>query len=170
MQVYAYICKKLKRRSLDRVCRAMVVWPGSLCFMAGYSPKPLIEKLGIKPDMKVAIIGSPPGFKSALVLPRGLVYAEHGQDFDAVMYFTPSLTTLRAKMRSLRRMLKPNGMLWVCWPKASGPMLSDIKEADIRQLALGLQLVDVKVVAIDNTWSGLKLVIPLAYRAQSKMA
>lgn len=142
----------------------MVLRPGSLCFMAGYSPKPLIDKLGIKSGMKVAIIGSPRGFKSALVLPHGVIYAEHGQDFDVVMYFTPSLTTLRAKIRSLRRMLKPNGMVWVCWPKATGPMLSDIKEDDIRQLALGLQLVDVKVVAIDNTWSGLKLVIPVANR------
>lgn len=138
--------------------------------MASYSPKSLIDKLGVKPGMKIAIVGSPPGFKSALVLPRGVEYAEHGRDFNIVMYFSNSFGKLRAKMRTLRRMIKEDGAIWICWPKSrrdwtqSSPLLGDFKEDDIRKLALSLQLVDVKVVAVNETWSGLKLVVPVALR------
>lgn len=132
--------------------------------MASYAPKPLIDKLGIKSGMKVAILGSPRGFKSALVLPKGVEYAEHGREFDVVMYFSNSFEKLRAKMRTLRRMIDEDGAIWICWPKTGAAVLGDVQEDDIRQLALMLQLVDVKVVAINETWSGLKLVIPVALR------
>jgi hypothetical protein len=80
------------------------------------------------------------------------------------MYFTNSFTELRAKMRTLRRMIKATGAIWICWPKTGARLLGDFKEDDIRRLALDLKLVDVKVAAIDETWSGLKLVVPVALR------
>ena len=132
--------------------------------MAEYSKTPLIDKVGIKENMKIAIIGAPRGFKASLILDRNVEYAEHGRDFDIVMYFSNSFGKLRAKMRTLRRMIKENGAVWVCWPKKGAKLLGDFHEDDIRRLALDFQLVDVKVIAINETWSGLKLVVPVALR------
>lgn len=132
--------------------------------MAGYTKTPLIAKVGVKENMKIAILGAPLGFKAELLGHAKVNYAEHGRDFDVVMYFSNSLSKLRAKIRTLRRMMKENGALWICWPKKGAKLLGDFSENDIRRLALSLQLVDVKVIAINETWSGLKLVIPVALR------
>ena len=132
--------------------------------MAGYSPQPLIEKLGIKSGMKIAILDSPKAFTSTLKLPNDIGIAKQGKEFDAIMYFSNSFGALRKKLPALRNMIKQDGMIWICWPKTGAKLLGDFKEDDVRRLAIGLQLVDVKVAAVDETWSGLKLVIPVALR------
>lgn len=132
--------------------------------MAGYSQTPLIDKLGIKDGMKVAILGTTRARKASMLKDRKVEYAEHGLHFDVVMYFSKSFSELRVQMPTLRRMINDNGMIWICWPKKAAKLLCDFSENDIRRLAIETQLIDVKVIAVDETWSGLKLVIPVALR------
>ena len=134
--------------------------------MSGYSQTPLEKKLGFKPGMKVAIQGAPRGFLAGLDLPAKVKIDTHGQDHDMVIYFVNSFAQLKAKMRTLRRMIKQEGMIWICWPKLGGKLLRDFNEDDIRRLAISFQLVDVKVISVNEAWSGLKLVVPTALRTK----
>ncbi len=129
--------------------------------MAGYSGTPLAKKLGIKPGMIVHVVNAP-GDYTALVdpFPQDVVISskpEHG--LDLVHVFTKSRLELVAFLKALQKKIKQSGIIWVSWPKKSSGIPSEVTEDVVRQIALPLGLVDVKVCAVDETWSGLKLVI-----------
>ncbi|MFN2570492.1 MAG: DUF3052 domain-containing protein [Gemmatimonadales bacterium] len=134
--------------------------------MAGYSPRSLVDKLGIKAGMRVAIIGAPPAFRSLLgQLPDGVTVATTARGaLPFIHFFTKRRATLEAKLPMLLRALVPDGTLWVSWPKKASGVATDITEDVIRAVALPTGLVDVKVAAIDDVWSGLKLVRRLRHR------
>ena len=128
--------------------------------MAGYSGRPLVEKLGIKPDTRIAILNAPRGYRTTLgKLPPGVrVAAAPRGSFPFIQCFTTSRTALEAKFAALVRALEPAGALWVSWPKRASGVATDVTEDVVRAVALAGGLVDVKVAAIDDVWSGLKLV------------
>lgn len=134
--------------------------------MAGYSKRTLVDKLGIKPGDRVLIVNAPPGYRETLGdLPQGAVRLSEVQPpVDFIHLFTSTQGELRQKLPGLRAALKPNGMFWVSWPKKAEKMPTDLTENIIREIAIENRLVDVKVAAVDETWSGLKLVIRLKDR------
>ena len=128
---------------------------------AGYSGTPLVRKLGFKPGMRVHYAAAPDGF-AALVgeLPDGVrVLARPAADLDLVVLFVRERAELERRLGALHAKLRQDGMLWVAWPKRASRVLTDMTEDVVRDVALPRGLVDVKVCAIDGTWSGLKLVI-----------
>lgn len=133
---------------------------------AGYSRKPLVLKLGIKPGFRLAVI-NPPTHYAALVepLPAGVTFhdLQDGQ-LDCVHLFVTVYADFAQRLSFAKAQIVPNGMLWVSWPKKASKMPTDVTEDRIRMLALTTGLVDVKVCAVDTIWSGLKLVIPVAER------
>jgi hypothetical protein len=125
--------------------------------MAGYSGKPLAQKLGIKADMKVTAINAPPSYRKLLgQLPAGVKFSA-GNEF--VHLFTKRRENLEKQLSILRRKVADTGTVWVSWPKKSSGVATDITEDVIRAVALPLGFVDVKVCAVDETWSGLKLMV-----------
>jgi hypothetical protein len=129
---------------------------------AGYSGTPLWKKLGYKPGMVAHADGAPGHYRSLLALPAEVkvtwaARARPGLGF--VHLFTGEASVLRAKLQAYRGTLAPDGVLWVSWPKKSSGVRTDITEDTIRSVALPLGLVDIKVCAVDGTWSGLKLMI-----------
>ena len=133
---------------------------------AGYSGTPLIKKLGIKPGMRAVVLDPPPGYVATLGdLPDGVPLEDslNGR-FDFIHLFAHSRQTLEARFPDLRAALDPAGMLWVSWPKKASKMPTDLNENIVRDIGLAGGLVDVKVAAIDATWSGLKFVYRLADR------
>jgi hypothetical protein len=134
--------------------------------VAGYSARSLVEKLGIKPRTRIAIINPPRGFRVTLgKLPAGVtVAARAGGTFPFIHFFTRERAALERDLPKLLRALTPDGALWVSWPKKSSGVLTDITEDVVRAVALPTGLVDVKVAAVDEVWSGLKLVRRLANR------
>ena len=136
---------------------------------AGYSGTPLPKKLGIKPGHRIRLIGAPAGFGDTLgELPRPVEIVagdgEGGAPLDLVLFFTDSADALRARFGALAASLTPAGMLWVAWPKKASKVPTDLTEDVVRHIALERGMVDVKVCAIDATWSGLKLVYRLVDR------
>ena len=129
--------------------------------MAGYSGTPLAQKLGIKPRQKVATLGAPAGYRKLLApLPEGVSFTtEIAADAPFVHLFEKDRKTLQKELKRLRRLLADAGVLWVSWPKKSSGLTTDITEDVIREVCLPLAFVDVKVCAVDETWSGLKLMI-----------
>jgi hypothetical protein len=128
----------------------------------GYSGTPLPKKLGIKDGAQIAILHAPAGYVKSL----GVKAAnELRSDLDFVQFFTKSLSELEKQLPRLRKAIKPEGMIWISWPKKSSKVATDLTEDIIRETALALKLVDVKVCAVDETWSGLKLVIPVKERS-----
>ena len=134
--------------------------------MAGYSGTPLARKLGIKPDSRVWVKDAPPGYKKLVSpLPDGVVLMTRpGKDLDLIHVFTRSRKQLAGTLPSLLARIKRDGVIWVSWPKKSSGVASDLTEDRVREFALPLKLVDVKVCAVDETWSGLKLVIRKQFR------
>jgi hypothetical protein len=128
---------------------------------AGYSGTPLVAKLGFKAGMKVAIVGAPEGFGALLgALPEGVVTsARLGGSKDMVIVFVTERAVLAKRLDALRKAIAPDGMVWVAWPKRASGVKTDITEDVVREVVLPTGLVDVKVCAIDETWSGLKVVI-----------
>jgi hypothetical protein len=128
---------------------------------AGYSGTPLAKKLGFKPGMKVAFLGAPDGFDATLGgLPDGVGVARRlGAGKDLVIVFVTERTDLARRIEALKGAIAPDGMVWVAWPKKASRVPTDLTEDVVRDVALPVGLVDVKVCAIDATWSGLKLVI-----------
>jgi hypothetical protein len=125
---------------------------------AGYSGTPLIEKLGVKPGMRVAVLGAPEGL--ALELPDGVTRSSRlGGHRDMVVFFTTERRKLEDKLGALRAAIAPDGMVWVAWPKKASKVATDMSEDVVREVVLPTGLVDVKVCAIDDVWSGLKVVI-----------
>lgn len=132
----------------------------------GYSGTPLLKKLGIKNAHRVLVAGEPSSYWAALgKLPQGCeVCGSRAGNLDFVHFFSASRSTLRRRMPGLRKKIKPDGMIWVSWPKKSSGVASTVSEDVVREVAFENQLVDVKVCTVDETWSGLKLVIRLEDR------
>ncbi len=125
---------------------------------AGYSGTPLIDKLGIKPDARTQFVGAPNDFFTFLgTAPKGARTASKGA-VDFAMLFARAKADLVKGFPPLRDKLEPNGMLWVAWPKKTSGVDTDLTEGVVRTLGLEFGLVDVKVCAVDDTWSGLKFV------------
>jgi len=134
--------------------------------VAGYSGTPLEKKLGIKTGTRLAVIGGPPGFAGTLELPPGAaVAARLGARVDLVIFFTVSRQDLDRRLPAFARTVAPAGAVWVAWPKRASKVSTDVTEDVVREIALPLGLVDTKVCAIDETWSGLRLVWRLSARS-----
>src|SRR5262245_27393007 len=132
---------------------------------AGYSGTPLAKKLGFKPGEPLWASGMPKSVEAELdaqVQPRYL--ARPTKALAAAHVFHTKAAKLGAELESLRGRLAPDGMIWVSWPKKAAKVQTDITEDVIRAIALPMGYVDVKVCAVDETWSGLKLVIRKALR------
>ena len=126
--------------------------------MAGYSGTPLVAKLGIKPRSRVSFRNEQRGFRALLVgLPPDIIEAKRGT-LDLAVLFVTDFSSLRREFSVLMNRLAPSGALWVSWPKKSSGVATDLNENLIRNHGLAEGLVDVKVCAIDETWSGLKFV------------
>jgi hypothetical protein len=129
--------------------------------MAGYSKTPLAQKLGIKAGTHVAALGAPTDYRKWLApLPEAVSFsdrAKRGSNF--VHLFATERRKLEKELKRLRSLLDDAGVLWISWPKKSSGVASDITEDVIRDVCLPLGFVDVKVCAVDDTWSGLKLMI-----------
>ncbi|TGL44351.1 DUF3052 domain-containing protein [Leptospira perdikensis] len=129
---------------------------------AGYSGKPLIEKLGIKESMILHFINLPSKdfIKDWGTLPKQIQILDKPKSgLDMIHFFTLSSKEYFQKLPKLIKFIKPTGMIWISWPKKSAKIPSDMNEDLIRNFALELGLVDIKVCAVDEIWSGLKLVI-----------
>jgi hypothetical protein len=133
---------------------------------AGYSGTPLAKKLGIKAGSTVHPVGAPPGYRELLApLPPGVGWATRvSAEVDLVHLFVTERRALATALRRLRKALASDAVLWVSWPKKAAKVATDITEDVIREVALPLGFVDVKVCAVDATWSGLKLVVRKALR------
>jgi hypothetical protein len=137
--------------------------------MAGYSGTPLAKKLGIKPGSHVFVDGAPMAYGQFLApMPDGVcVQPAVDSSTDIVHLFSTSKAELAAAVRRTLRHLRPDAALWVSWPKKASRVATDVTEDAIRELALPLGLVDVKVCAVDDVWSGLKLVLRKEHRPAS---
>jgi hypothetical protein len=130
--------------------------------MAGYSGTPLWKKLGYKAGTAALVDGAPAGYCALLGLPAQIRVAwlpGPRLDMGFVHVFATSAARLRAKLVSHRRRIAPDGVIWVSWPKRASGVSTDLTEDVVRDLALPLGLVDIKVCAVDEVWSGLKLMI-----------
>ncbi len=139
--------------------------------MAGYSGKPLAQKLGIKAGAVVAVIGAPSGYRALLgPLPAGVRFSTIEKDPDLIHYFCTERARFAKDLPILRKKMRDDAMLWISWPKKSAGLPSTMTEDVVRELALPIGLVDTKVCAVDETWSGLRLVVRLANRKTGKRA
>ena len=130
--------------------------------MAGYSGTPLLKKLGIQEGGRVLLRNAP------AVLPEELrEYAgtRPGKNLDVALFFVDSVATLNAGLDPLLKVIKSDGMIWIAWPKKASGIQTDLTENLIRDRVLQTPLVDIKICAIDETWSGLKFVIRKEHRA-----
>ena len=131
--------------------------------MAGYSETPLPQKLGLKPGSRFGIFAAPKSIRATLgTLPDGVTTtdaARAASPLDVILCFAESRSALERLLPRAVRRLEPNGGLWVCWPKKASGVATDVTEADVRRLGLSAGLVDNKVCAIDEIWSGLRLVM-----------
>lgn len=128
---------------------------------AGYSGTPLAKKLGIKEGTSILAVNAPANYESLISpLPAGAEIAENtGPDRDIVHFFTNSRDELFRALAYYKNLIKPNGAIWVSWYKKDAKLPTEITEDTVREAALPLGLVDIKVCAVDEKWSGLKLVI-----------
>lgn len=129
--------------------------------MTGYSNTPLSKKLGIKEHSRVRVVNAPSHYLDLLKpLPIGVKISNRlRSDIDIWHIFTKSKNELPGKLKTAMKHIPDNGMIWVSWPKKSSGVVCDMTEGRIRDAAFPLGLVDIKVCAVDETWSGLKLVI-----------
>lgn len=137
--------------------------------MAGYSGKPLAEKLGIKPGSTLAVLCPPPNYSELLApLPEALRFSPVREKPDVIHYFATERTRLTKDLPSLRKKMRDDAALWISWPKKSAAIASTVTEDVVREVALPLGLVDNKVCAVDETWSALRLVVRLIHRQPRK--
>ena len=134
--------------------------------MAGYSGKPVVQKLGVKPGFRIFATGLSVAYRDIVgELPDDVTLAKAAKaPLDMVHLFATEAKGLAAKLRSYRAAIEPDGMIWVSWPKKASGVVTDLSDIVVRDTALPLGLVDIKVCAVDETWSGLKFVIPKAQR------
>jgi hypothetical protein len=137
---------------------------------AGYSKRTLVEKLGIKPGARIIILHAPDDYAQTLgSLPGGTqVVSRLKAPLDFIQFFTTKRRVLEREFRAMKSALLPNGTLWISWPKKAAEVETDLSENIVREIGLGQGMVDVKVCAVDETWSGLKFVIRLRDRPQQK--
>ena len=133
---------------------------------AGYSETPLVKKLGIKQGFKIRIINPPEYYFTLLSdLPTDIHQLTNKKTKkDFIHYFAKTESQLNKDIKQLRQEIEENGMIWISWPKKAAKIETDLNENIIRNIALSNGLVDVKVCAVDEIWSGLKLVIRLKDR------
>ena len=136
--------------------------------MAGTSGKPLVQKLGIKPGFCIFVDGLSAPYRDLVgELPDGVSIASTAKaPLDMVHFFAAEAKGLGTKLRSYRKAIAPDGMVWACWPKKASGVATDVTEALVRETALANGLVDIKICAVSDVWSGLKLVIPVKDRAK----
>jgi hypothetical protein len=129
--------------------------------MAGYSGTPLAKKLGIKPPMNLLVVGAPPEYELWLgELPPGVcLIREPDESVEAAHIFFCDREPLEEMLRRLRKQFVQTGFVWVSWPKKTSKIRTDVTEDIIREIALPIGFVDIKVCAVSEVWSGLKLVI-----------
>jgi hypothetical protein len=129
--------------------------------MPGYSGTPLIRKLGLKPPLTMAVIEAPREYREWLgELPHGIhLVSRTKEPLQAVHLFATKRTVLERHLPEFRKNLIPTGFAWVSWPKKASKVETDVTEDVIRDIALPIGLVDIKVCAVSDVWSGLKLVI-----------
>lgn len=140
--------------------------------MAGYSGTPLAKKLGIQEGSKLYLVQPPKDYLKVIApVPNGVKVASRmSGDIDIVHVFSVQKSQLLQALRVCLDKLKPNGTIWVSWPKKASKVATDITEDTIRAIALPMGLVDIKVCAVDEIWSGLKLVIRKENRKPAAVA
>lgn len=133
---------------------------------AGYSGTPLIKKLGIRPEMKILVIHEPEDYFGLLQVNISDQYASKNEVPDLVHLFAKSVAVFNKEMDAVLKLCRKNStiIIWVSWYKKSSGINTDLSENLIREFALQNNLVDVKVCAVSEAWSGLKLVVPVAKR------
>jgi hypothetical protein len=136
---------------------------------AGYSGTPLPKKLGIKEGLRIALLDAPPDVRAELkaVLSKCRVVTDSRGPLDYIHVFVKTQTELKTKFSRMAKELAPAGMLWVSWPKKSSGVASDLDENIVRRIGLEIGLVDVKVCAVSEVWSGLKFVIRVKDRPKA---
>lgn len=134
--------------------------------MPGYSGTPLIKKLGIAPSMTLVTVDAPPEYRAWLgALPDGArIVTRFDKDLRAVHLFVTERAKLHKCLTTFREKLEPAGFVWVSWPKKASGVATDITEDIVREVALPMGFVDIKVCAVTDVWSALKLVIRLSER------
>jgi hypothetical protein len=133
--------------------------------MAGYSGTPLARKLGVAPGHRVLLDGAPSGFALDGAPPDAVVHRKPATGlYDVIVCFCPDMARLARRWPVLHRSTPPAGALWIAWPKRASGLATDLDENVVRDYALANGRVDVKVCAIDATWSGLKHVIRVTDR------
>ncbi len=136
--------------------------------MTGYSDKNLMDKLGVKPGMRMAVMRAPKGYAEVVAEMAERTGSEVGRSlsgrFDAIQYFATSEEQLGAVMPNLAAHLVPNGMVWVSWAKRTSALHTGLDENVVRRIGLAAGLVDIKVAAVSEDWSGLKFVYRVADR------
>ena len=143
--------------------------------MAGYSGTPLPKKLGLKPQFRIAFFQLPSDIKTALkeVLAKCSLVKDgkdNSDQLDFAMIFIKSQAEMKEQFSRFARRLAPAGMLWVSWPKKTSGVVTDLNENDVMRIGLAAGLVDVKVCAVSEVWSGLKFVIRVKDRVKAPRA
>jgi len=128
---------------------------------AGYSGKPLLQKLGIKAGMKIHVVNAPQDYP--------VIVTGTGVPYDFIHFFSKERRELLKKFPELKKKLSQSGMLWISWPKGASKMPTDLSDNVVREIGLANGLVDVKVCAVDEIWSGLKFVYRLKDRVNHKV-
>ena len=131
---------------------------------AGYSGTPLAKKLGIKEGFKIALFNQPEYYFNLFTDFPADVQVINKAKVNFIHYFVKEQKQLQKEITKLKDQIEPDGMIWISWPKKSSKVETDITEDVVRNIALKNGLVDIKVCAVDNTWSGLKMVIPVKDR------
>jgi len=134
--------------------------------MSGYSGTPLAKKIGIKAGFTISLINAPEHYFELFTdMPADIsITNDPAVKKDFIHFFTKSKDEYIQHLSKLKQQLKPNGMIWASWPKRASKVVTDITEDIIRNYAIEAGLVDIKVCAVDEIWSGLKLVIPVKHR------
>jgi hypothetical protein len=128
---------------------------------AGYSGTPLAKKIGIRSGSRILVVGAPEGYIELLhPLPDAVQFVSRlSESTDIVHIFADQRAELQQALSAFRKKLEPNAMIWVSWPKKSSKLPTDITEDTVREVPLPLGFVDIKICAVTDVWSGLKLVV-----------
>jgi hypothetical protein len=134
--------------------------------MAGYSKRSLVEKLGIKADSSVSIVHAPTGYETVLgPLPGGVItQSKPARGLDFIQAFFLDSKTLTGEFPAIKKAIKLSGVIWISWPKKAAKLNTDLTENIVRDIGLKHGLVDVKVCAVDDVWSGLKFMYRISDR------
>ena len=134
--------------------------------MAGYSGTPLAKKIGIKEGSRIALVNAPKDFHSVLgELPEKVTFLKPlSKSLDIILFFVTTERALAKDFAKLSARLAANGMIWIAWPKKSSGVATDLSFERVQRIGLDAGLVDVKICAVDETWSGLKFVYRLKDR------